>query len=261
MVNHARTLLLNREGANEAPGSQYVSPAFRALTLPSYLQTIRGRLFGSRPDAAMLNYRLAQYMALLHSTELSGYVTSLDERMTYREVSRYDLYVPTTYTPSVQQLTGTLALPAVVGAPVAPEPEGRMSYAFHLERTGSDELMVVQEAPEFQKRFLDLVFTDGLSAPVALGASGYSVQILQTAVNSTWRITFCNRPAWDLGQIAEALAVLGEPILLSLFGTGAAEPYTTFRNLWQTHSELAYRLGGFLLAVIWRTEEIRQGGA
>jgi len=34
------------------------------------------------------------------------------------------------------------------------------------------------------------------------------------------------------------------------------EPYLTFRNLWKDHDQIAYRLGGLLLAVAYRTHAI-----
>ena len=49
----------------------------------------------------------------------------------------------------------------------------------------------------------------------------------------------------------------GEPIFLELFGLAPEEPYLTFKNLWFTNKELPYQLGGLLLAVITRAEEVR----
>ena len=86
MINHVRTLLLNRgrDGTpRTSPGEEYVPPTFapRALTTP--LRTAFTTLYGGDPDRLMLNYRLRQLTALLHSTELEEYVLAKDPRVTY----------------------------------------------------------------------------------------------------------------------------------------------------------------------------------
>jgi hypothetical protein len=86
VINHVRTLLLNRdgEGNSPGPGEEYTPPAYREVELPPELQKVRDVLFGASPDRRMLLYRLRQFMALLHSTPLSPFVTMDDPRITYR---------------------------------------------------------------------------------------------------------------------------------------------------------------------------------
>ena len=76
-----------------------------------------------------------------------------------------------------------------------------------------------------------------------------------------WTVSVDIRPRLDLGQIAANLSQSGEPSTDRLFGLGdpygSAEPFKTFRNLWYTHKELPYRLGGLLLALIYQLERVR----
>jgi len=85
MINHIRTLLLNKESyANRAlPGEEYVPPTFKPRYEPSAVRKFRQVVFGYDPDRYMLNYRLYQFMALLHSSELVDYITAIDHRLTY----------------------------------------------------------------------------------------------------------------------------------------------------------------------------------
>ena len=53
--------------------------------------------------------------------------------------------------------------------------------------------------------------------------------------------------------------MVGEPVLLQLFGVSPVEPYKTFHNCFLNHPELAYQLGGLLLALVYRTAELPQG--
>ena len=107
------------------------------------------------------------------------------------------------------------------------------------------------------QHLLDL--TDGLSPYFALPLSGYKFCVNTTDEAVSWRIQGYLRPQNSLSEIEKGLHSIGEPYLLQLFGTSSAEPYATFRNCWEKHPEFAYRLGGIVLAMIYRTEEIYNG--
>lgn len=87
MINHFRTLLLNRSGEEAGVsahlGDEYVPTWYRAVPLPSYLTSVRRLLFGAAPDRVYLNYRVRQCLSLMHSSELAEFVTHLDSRITY----------------------------------------------------------------------------------------------------------------------------------------------------------------------------------
>ena len=56
--------------------------------------------------------------------------------------------------------------------------------------------------------------------------------------------------------------MLGEPLFLELFGVDDnAQPYATFKNLWNDHPNPMYRLGGLVLAMIYRTNEVIELGS
>lgn len=256
MLNHARTLLLNRNGTDAAytPGEQAVPVDYAALELPTYLQTLRARLFGADPDRAMLNYRLHQYMTLLHATELDADVRAFDSRISYLDGTGAGvLFLPATFAP---QQTGD-GLLVFGGEPAAPDAAGRLWHDFTLTRVGGS-LQVDQYAPRAATAVTAVVDVDGLSAPIALGSSGYSVMIPATSLGP-WQVGLYNRPQWTLGAIMESLRVAGEPVLLELFGADPAEPMRSYREMFLTHPEIAYALGGLLMAAIRRTDEVYRG--
>lgn len=76
---------------------------------------------------------------------------------------------------------------------------------------------------------------------------------------SAWRVTTFAPPASAVA-VVPILEVMGEPNLIELFGvSNYDQPYATFKNLWFDHPLAVYRLAGFTMAMIYRTEEIRRG--
>ena len=86
MLNHARTLLLNRTGTANLKsynGYEYVPERYTAMGLTSTLQNVSAILFHGMDTPTNMNLRVKQYMHILHSTEYESYITALDTRITY----------------------------------------------------------------------------------------------------------------------------------------------------------------------------------
>jgi hypothetical protein len=287
MLNHGRTLLLNRGPTVEALGERLVPRSFTALDLPSYLRQLRGVLFGRNPDRAMFNYRLAQLMAVLHSTEYEQYLFDLDPRVTYLRRDDLTLARPETYHPLADRVgTGddttvttasvyfvpgdaiSLYVPwlnyeqgseveiFIQGNPTPPDATGRMFYKLRLDLVAGSQVTVTQQTPTRRVQTTSLNYTQGISNPVALGDAGYDFRLTTNATGESWRIWVYNEPQWGPGQLEQALNAAGDPTLQQLFGSNPTEPYRTFRNLWFQHEEMPYRLSGLLLAMIYRTDEV-----
>ena len=260
MINHARTLLLNADGTT-SPGStffgeEFVSPTFRELELPTYLNLIRERLFGSRADRSMLNYRGWQFMRLLHSMELEQFVLDLDSRVTYVDSLRTDLFTPETYVPHVNQIAGEPAELFIQDGPESPDLVGQMRHRYRVNILSATTVAVTQQSLPQGQVISDFTLTDGISERIALGDSGYGFLLSTQFPSAEWIVEVLNRPTFDLGQIAVSLETVGEPVLIQLFGTASEEPFKTFLNLWNDSNEVPWKLGGFLLAAIYRTDEI-----
>lgn len=267
MINHARTLLLNVDGSNnpgpDFPGEELVPATYRALALPSYLVQVRSRLFGAAPDRVMLNYRLKQYLTVLHTTELVEYLLELDPRITYRYAGDEEVGLADSalFAPQLVQTAGPAARLWILGSPAAPDALGQLRYRYDLEMLLDTTVAVTRRVPLPAQQQIYPIALDagGISNRVPLGATGLGFRSDTDNPGAAWRIEGCFRPQWDLGQIVANLRQLGEPILLELFGTSRIEPWSTFRNLWNDHEALAYQLGGLLMAVVYSTEAIRRG--
>ena len=77
-------------------------------------------------------------------------------------------------------------------------------------------------------------------------------------VFAQWLVTVKTTPTPVITLLMPTLELLGEPVFLSLFGVNYAEPYATFKHLWFDHPLPVYRLAGLVLAMIYRTEELRR---
>lgn len=259
MINHARTLLLNVAPPYDPNclGDEIVDPGFRPVSLPDELLRLRRVLFGSTPDREMLNYRGSQLLQLLNCLPpLQAFVTRFDSRLTYdfaRDTATYQ--DPSLFLPQVQALQGQADQVTVVGEPDAPDASGRLRHDYLLSvEAGS---LVDRQAGLAEL----LVVTAGLSQPVRLPGLTREVLIQQPTNGQTWRVTVRDRPRVDLGQLLVLVEQLGGETLNRLFRTtqpvSRQEPWSTFRNLFYQHYDLPHRLGGIVLTLIYRTEEVR----
>jgi len=281
MVNHARTLLLNSvSGISSELGEEFVPLDFVPVALNAGLTAARRVLFGANPDRLMLNYRLKQFMTLLHSTELEEFVTGLDSRVTYWPDSRvtsstapgtafFDDYGPKIFeegAPSGAQMFLQAAGSGVDATSF--EADDRLLYRWRLmigpgPGLGFTMVRVSQETEPIlindQASVQAFSDTNNISSPILLFNSGLAVTFTTLMAASTnWTVTVYARPKLSLPALVEkAENTLTTQNLIDIFGSNPAEPMRTFRSCWNTHDELAYKLGGLLLGMVYRTDELR----
>ena len=259
MINHARTLLLNRngDGYGGTLGDEYVPPEFPAIALPGYLNKLRIYLFSTDPDQAFMNYRLQQYMAVLHSSPLVEFVTDLDSRITY-DVDNQEMFADSNY-----GLTETEYL-FFVNELGPPDATGRSFHKWRIRRLNAATISVTRVSPPQSVVIHPYTIANGISNILPLPGSEASFRFRASLPNGVdQRVEGYARPEMDTGAITASLRGTGSALTINLFGVGtplaATEPFKTFRNLWNNHPELAYQLGGLLLAVIYQTERERTG--
>jgi len=260
MYNYGRTLLINLAGNDsyfgDIPGDELIPAEYVPVTFPSYLRNIRDTLFGSNPDRAMLNYRAAQLLGMISSTELQQYVEELDSRITY---SSYQLQLaqPLTFSPTVTQYgeKDLSKILTIVGKSSSPDSNGASGYNYRVTVDGVNLVIDKLTSPTSSTQHV-LSFTGGLSEPYSLPGTDYSVRVNTSTLDGGWTVRGFLRPTRTLPDLEQSLRSLGEPTFLQLFGVAAVEPYLTFKNCWKNHPEFAYRLGGLVLASIYRTREI-----
>jgi hypothetical protein len=262
MINHGRTLLLNEDG-DKRPGAEffleeYVDPAFKALSLPGYLAGVRAALL-SAGDDAWQNYRLQQLMALLHGTEFVSYLLALDPRFTYRhDRSILDLAYGGSSSPMNVQAMGLQ--PIYSGSLTAGISSPRISYGWTVEVL-SPTLVNSTDRLTGYSSDSPVTYQSGLSSVILLaGQSKFGIRFQSASLPTGARleVSYLVRPDSELTDLLAPLESLGDEVVSSLFGT--AEPYKTFKQLWEKHGYTAYRFSGLLLAYVYRAEEVRLGG-
>lgn len=263
MINHARTLLLNRNGATHMAselGGEFVPADFRAITLPTYIKNVRAALFGADPDLLMQNYRLRQLMTILHATELVEFLTDLDPRITYSTTGTSPFYNEL-FGITVRKLDDTVGTLHVLGQPDPPDTRGRAINQWKITAVAGSRAQVERQTAPLSSAQYEYDLVDGLGTPIDLPGSLLQFQLSGVTTGETWLVESRARPTDELGSIVEDLKSVGESTITELFGLGTVkqntEPFRTFYNLWHDHPELSYKLGGLLLALIYRTNEVR----
>ena len=260
MINHVRTLLLNRDARDtnvEDFGYEVVPVEYGAARLPSVLQRVRRELFGSDPDNAGLNYRLREFMALLHAPDVLQYTLAADSRVTY-DLTDTRLFRET-YAPRVDWLGGALPISFVI------EPGAMTTTTGHLYHEWLCLGTTAETYDEFAELPLNTVqlppsWGGTISEPILLpGSRGISVRAggTGTTLEDRVRITAIKRPRTQLAALPGLLhAVMSEETAYSLFYNTPAQ----YREWWERSDVLPLRLAGVLLALAERTDSIRRGG-
>lgn len=256
LINHLRTLLLNRPGTpppeSGYPGEEYVPFDYRPVTLPTAAAVTHRLLFGGAPDRAMLNYRLRELTAILHGTELAELVLALDPRITYWPPRPGDWPEGLT----VKQFAGDHPSLSFVG-PAAPQEQYGRLYAEWQVTVQPDGGVAVDYFDLGASLDRTEVFAPG--SVMTLPGSTLRFQT-ESAPGAAWTIQSLARPTQGLPAVAAVLDQgLSELHVDALFGRDPPEPYRTFRNLWLVHDQTPYRLGGVALALAYRADEIWRG--
>ena len=229
------------------PGDELGAPGFNSVSLPSYLNMLRNYIFGLYPDNAFLNYRLRQYMQVLHASFLAPYVYALDKRITY-SLTATDFVSNTLFVPQVTPLNNSSGLVTVTGTPTPPDISGIMNHVYLMTLNPDNSITTVSQT-------LPLKTLTEQTQPATLPGSGYTISIFNGTINGTWLVEILNRPQYDLGAIIASIN--NASVLTQLFGAVPVPPYDTFANLWYDQNETPRKLAALLLAIIYRTEEVR----
>lgn len=268
MYNHARTLLMNLPGENnsffaDCPGDQLIPTEFKSVRLPSYLEVIRSRIFGVAPDRLCLNYRSHQLLQILEANaELQQYVLALDPRITYRLNEETSLLGINQRAPLIYPHgMASAQVLQLQGQPVPADVLGRSAFEHTVTVVDGVTLRIellttVTGGPTAEEHAISL--TNGLSNKCPLPNTGYGVRVTQINPGDSWTVRGTLPLRRSLQEIEQQLRGVGGDNMLSLFGVGSEEPYLSFRNLWENHVYLPARLGGLVLALIYRTEEVRR---
>lgn len=267
MINHLRNLLLGVPGSINPgpsfPGEQFVPPLFSPVPLPAPLLTIRNALFTDRPDRAMLNWRIQEYLSCVHGSGLGGFVTALDPRITYWPFNR-SLLTSLLFGPQAVQFMGNPAQQLFfVGAQSGQvQPSwGRLFYSWQLTIVDNTTVQIVlyNDLNQLETTTTaSYTVSNNLSSPVTL--PGTQLQVLfMPGVGTGWNIQVLTQPAQKMVDVITAIQNnLNDLINTNLFPAGSAEPYATFGNLWNESNQLPLRVGGLILGLGYAIDNLEK---
>ena len=267
MLNHVRTLLRNQDSNQDGPGSfgyEYVPANYAAVKLPSQLDIIRRIFFGATPDAAGLNYRLREFMPLLHMTEIVQYTLMDDPRFTYSLTD--DRLFRETYTPQLVDVKTGLGVSFIIPPGADVTDSGQLQYSCScVPATGGQWGDTGNPSNVFATPPVGdpALGTSGLSNPLQLPKSGGISMRLQGGTllpNESFKISYIRKPKTPLNMLVPKLQqVLSEETALHLFGAGNPGRFEQFAAWWYESQQLHFQIAGILLALAHRTDLVRQG--
>lgn len=265
MINHLRTLLLNRDGTAaappETPGEEYVPPDYKAVAMPQALAGLLASLFGTQPDRVFLNARLRQFLSLMRVCRLDGPIPpGNDARLSYEGSGGETLFAavasgvnsvltagPTSPTDPSWIQTILHSQPRALNRlyrtwdiTVVDADTARLNYA------GDDGIVYAQE--------FDFVVESG-GASLTLPEMPVTV-LFPPSVGATWRVSLTARPLPELAELVGRVDSLlaGGPASDLLFAG-----QTELRQVFSAHPAGPFRLSAALRALALLTEELRGG--
>ncbi len=254
MINHVRTLLLNRgregHGLNEV-GEEYIPADFipRALNRP--LSLIHSTLFGNSPDRMFMNYRMRQIMQLMHATPLAVDLLDDDPRITYLPF-KDDLFEKA-FKLSITQLAGPEIVLHIVGEHVSNMSLGLSKQTWDVT-VGNDATVTVSK-----RRGIPATETFDQHVPVPLIGSGLQAFLQDAPAGYKVQIESLARPGMDVSTVLSGTAAaLGEYGLGDIFPMLAPEPVATWQRIWEDHPASAMKFTAMLLAIAYRTAQMPQ---
>lgn len=260
MINHARTLLLNRSGASRPAQTyyleEYVDPAFLPIKLPTYLSTVRDALVGGNSDNAYANFRLREIFRTIDSTEYRDYITALDPRVTYRR-DRSVVQVGKSLTAAPITSGTTLELVFVGEITQGPLTQ-QLQYDWVVEQLTSTSVKITS-AQLGQSADTTFSYTNGISSLIPLvGQNDLFFRFIQGGSSfdgSQWAVEGFTEPDEDFHSIMAPLSKLGDAALFLLFPN--RDPYILFKNLFQNSIFFQDNLTGIALAYAYGANEVR----
>jgi len=258
MINHARTLLLNRRGGGQALtelGEEYIPETFAGQVLDNNLKHYWTLLFGSKPDNTWLNFQARRLLQIIHATSYEKYLFYHDKRITYAPNMACDFALQTY---GFEQNTSSALRVVGAGELDADPKQGRMKWQWKITVTNGD--VVIEElvsGNSYSGTIRNPAST--VSYPFKLPAKELSEIVIQgpsTDVgdwNGVINLTGLGRPTDDISTVIYAIGNSSGHDM-RLFGAGNKEPYRTFADLWSKKT-LPEKTAGLVLALIFKLHE------
>ena len=257
MVNHLRTLLLNRDGRLQPADPdfpiEYVPPDFRPISWTGALAEIRNVLLPPGCDEGFADLRMRQLMQLLHGAGYGSEVRKWDSRITYlgprpTGVRPASVRVePLSDGPAGASLTAT-------GSPEMPETI-RMRAVWRV--TAAAGRLTARAADG--REAVSSPFSAASGAETGLPGHPALAVFLSAGTfpdGAVWRVTSRLRPASEPTDLVSRLESGHGNAVASVFSGAGRDRW---RALWREHPSPGHRLAALLIAWGLGAEEVRLG--
>jgi hypothetical protein len=147
----------------------------------------------------------------------------------------------------------TVAVPNLNSPPIVALPDTELNLRLNPG-------VYAKEYSELLTEINDFIVVESYDSSTAAKLSEEKMAIVSNdpgGLAAQWLVETKVNPAPVITTVMSSMEMLGEPVYLDIFGVEDKEPYLTFKNLWFDHPLPAYRLSGIVLALIYRTEELR----
>jgi hypothetical protein len=260
MINHGRTLLLNRSGDKRPDPTyfleEYIPEDYRSIELPDMLTRIYEKLIGADSDNAYANYVTWIILRAIHGTEYAVALTDLDQRITYlhdRDVPPFGFEILSTDHPEIAIHPSSAFYDNAIR---------RKLYHRWLMHAETGSFVTITDMTGEGVTQQSVAGTSGLTEPITLSAPDRLTIKLGTypiPVGGNWEFEGVLSSSYGLPEIVADLESMGSLAEEAVLGS-KTEPYPTFKKLWKEHILLQYRVAGYMLGYIYKAEEARLNG-
>lgn len=156
--------------------------------------------------------------------------------------------------PVMRQLSGSSGVSNAIVVPKTKLSFQLSMRQMEIELLAAEDLRLFEEEQPVGAAPLAL---DGRTTAEALRAPVLKL-LNQPSLLAEWYLKIYAKPGSAISVCLPKLELLGETTYIDLFGIDySGEPYKTFKSIWFEHPTPAYRLAAFVVAMIYRMEEVR----
>lgn len=240
-------------------GDEYAQANFSpATSVDKNIKTFMNAIYGSYGfDAAAINFRVYQYLTLLHTLdELKEYVTLLDSRITYTP-GQTNIFSKIITGPTVTKLNGDASL-LVSTLPSTNRPQQmRLKWEIEVGASNTASIFFSIDGSLYTKTESFTVGDNGFSNYIVLPNSSLQASF-ENVLGARWRIEHYLYPSDSLKKVIDnALKKATKKVTDILFDPSKDEPIPSFSNLYYKHPDAKVRFGALLLALVWYLSSLK----
>ena len=261
MINHIRTLLLNRTAVDAGPQStylwEYVQPTFSPIKLTPDLEAIRDLIVSKGLLQPQINRNLLALMPLLHRSEFLPYTLAFDTRTTYPITVDTVNYTPLTETSSISPLCDITFSYRILKS-LYQLPPGLYFYGIAKDPVSANTVVVTYRNGTVK---VPIVFNNHKATVVLI--PNYLEATLESPTDTiggtfNYLLEFSMYKPFDIAALYQKLfmAVINTKLFITP-NKDMTAAFTAFNTCWASNPEDIMRFGAAYLALAYHCESKR----